>query len=380
MSNLEKKKFTVYQIITVILIAVFCGFSAGLVGEIWISDFIKNGKVEKEKIESLSDRLDALTQKQEKRLKDILAEKDSSINQTIDQIRPTIVSFYKFKPQTGNWSDILLDQDITGLGTVLTTDGWILTDKAVLAGDTNQIAVSFEKKIYAVVNYVCDSATTACFVKIDAQDLPVVNLTSREFMTSGQTVLAVSADLIFPTSIECLYCSVAKTRSDLIRSSEKYYQFIKLIEPLNDNWLGAPIVNLDGQLVGVLSSDNVVVAVDNIQSIMKQAISSGAITRNFLGVSYIDLSEAVGWQKYADYKQGALLFGVDGSPAVMSASPAQLAGLKSGDIILSIEDELITDKSSLTKIIQSYKSGQEVKIKIMRQGQPLEVNAVLTEM
>ncbi len=368
-----------YQILLIIILSILFGFAAGLVGELWLDDFLTNGIASDQKLQTLSERLDELTQRQEKKLKDILGEKDLSINQTIEDVRPAIVSFYSGKKQIKTYADILLDEDLLGVGVILTADGWILTDKQLVAQADGQVVVTFKKEVYLVEANVCDKSTQACFVKIAAEDLPVVNLTSREFLTSGQTALAISSTETFPTSIKNLYYTSLNSRSDLIHSSEKFYHFIKLTENLDKKWIGAPVVNLHGQVFGIVSTDNLVIAIDDIQNIMKQAIGEGQITRNFLGVNYIDLSQAVGWEKYSEQKSGALIFGGDQKPAVLANSPAQKAGLAVNDIITAVEDEQITQTSSLTSLIQSYNADEEIKLTILRGEEEVEINVVLTD-
>jgi len=376
---MDKKNLKLrYQILIIILISVLFGFIAGLIGELWLNDFLRTGKISEEKIQTLTERLDELTEKQEKKLKDILAEKDISISQTIENIRPALVSFYASKKKTNTWEDILLTADLKGNGVVMTADGWILTDKSVLSAKVNEIAVTFNKNVYSIDQFVCDKGTDACFVKISASDLPVANLANRNYLSNGQTALAVSINEIFPTSIESLYYSPIEKRSDFIRSSEIFYQYVKLTENLENKWLGAPVVNLDGQVFGIISSDNLVIAIDDLQNIIKQAISESKITRNYLGINYFDLSEIIGWEKY-DQADGALIFGAGDKPAVIANSPAQKAGLIAGDIIISVEDEFINQENSLTSLIQSYKVGQEISLKILRDSQEMEKKIVLTE-
>ncbi len=377
---MNKKSFKFYkQILIVVIISILVGFGAGLVGQLWLNDFLLTGTADDQKIETLTQRLNALTEKQEKKLKDILAEKDISISQTIESVRPALVKFYLDKSRIGAWSDIMLDNEFIGSGIVLTADGWILTDKKVVTENRAELVVSFEKDIYQVESFVCDTSTDACFVKIKTDNLPVANLTNRDFLTSGQTALIVSTTEIFPSSIECLYYNPINKRGDLIHSSETYYKNIALTDVLDKKWLGAPVVNLNGQVFGIVTSDNLVIPIDNIQSIIKQAISESTIARNILGIHYIDLSEAIGWEKYAEQNKGALIFGAEGKVAVLSDSPAQKAGLMANDIILEIEGEIIKEENSLTNIIQSYKPEQELTFTILREEKEIEINLSLTK-
>jgi serine protease Do len=374
-----KKFFSKFyaQILAVIVVSVIFGFISGVLGELWLDSFLSIGVPDEQKIQTLSQRLDELTAKQDKKLKDILSEKDLSVYSTIESIRPAIVDFYAFRRKSNSYDDILLENDARGVGAIMTADGWILTDKSVLGLSGEKVAVSFDKKVYSIEETICDSGTTACFVKIDAKDLPVVNLISREYLSSGQTALVISGNNILPTNIERLYYSPSEKKSDLIHSSEIHYQEIKLIDTLDKKWLGAPLVNLDGQVFGIVASENTAVAIDDIQMVVKQAVSEKKIVRPVLGVHFIDLSESVGWDKYADVKNGALIFGSDLLPAVLAQSPAQKAGLFSGDIIISIEGETITSSDTLTKLVQSYKPGQEIVMKILRGTESIEKTVIL---
>jgi len=368
-----------YQILLIIILSIIFGFAAGLLGELWINDFLRTGKTETQKIQTLTERLDQLTERQDKKLKDILAEKDLSVSQTIDNVRPAIVSFYTDRKQTNTWNDILMPQNFVGVGTIITADGWILTDRSVVSDQTSKLAVTFENEVYDVESYVCDTATNACFAKIEAADLPVIDLTSREFLTNGQTALVISLNEIYPTTIESLYYSPIKVRSDYVHSSEEFYKTIKLNDQLDEKWLGAPVVNLNGQVFGFLSTDNVVFPIDNIQNIMRQAIAGEQIARSVLGLHYIDLTEAVGWEEFTEQKQGALIFGIEGKPAILVNSPAQKAGLLANDIIISVDDDPVNENNSLSSLIQSYKAADEIKLKVLRGEEEIEVDVTLTQ-
>lgn len=376
----DKKNKVSFQIIFFILIAILFGFGAGLVGEIWLNDLLLTGSVDGDKIKTITERLDELTEKQDKKLKEILDEKDMSISQTIEQVRPAIVSFYLNKNKNQTYNDILLSNDLYGYGIVMTADGWLLTDKSVLADKAAQVVVAFDNKIYELESTVCDTNTTACFVKISAKNLSVVNLTSRQFLTNGQTALVVSREKIISTSIENLYYDQIDVRGDLIHSSEKFYKNIKLVKSCDDEWVGSPVVNLDGHLIGILTESNIVLPTDNIQRVIKQAVSDGKVVRNLLGVHYIDLGEAIGWEKYSELDEGALIFGIAGKPAVLANSPAKKAGLKQGDIITYVENEQVNASNSLTNLIQSYKTGEEIKLEVLRGQEEIEIKVVLKEL
>jgi len=368
-----------YQILLIIILAVIFGFGAGVAGELWLNDFLTGEQQSDRKIQTLSERLDELTERQDKKLKEILADKDLSISQTLENVRPSIVNVYQSERRTDSIQDVLLSKDLLGVGVILTADGWILTDRKVVGEKTGeQLVITFEKDIYSVEKKVCDQSTNACFAKINAENLPVVNLTAREFLTSGQTGLVVSLNEIIPTSIKCLYCFQPKTAADLIRSSEKFYKNIELTKDLDNKYVGSPVVNLQGQVFGIVSSDNQIIAIDHLQSIIKRAVGEEEISRNYLGIHYLDLSEAAGWEKFADQKKGALILGNENHPAVAPAGPAQKAGLLANDIIVSVEEEQVTETKTLTSLIQSYKVGEELKMKILRRGEEKEINVVLT--
>ncbi|PIZ89962.1 MAG: hypothetical protein COX88_00950, partial [Candidatus Nealsonbacteria bacterium CG_4_10_14_0_2_um_filter_35_20] len=117
------------------------------------------------------------------------------------------------------------------------------------------------------------------------------------------------------------------------------------------------------------------------QKDIQQIKTSGKISYPFLGVRYVIITPEIAKKENLPTDQGALVIKGDkpGEPAVTPNSPADKSGLKENDIILEFQEEKITPKNSLAKIISKYNPGDKVLLKILRTGKEITVEVILGE-
>jgi serine protease Do len=372
---MQQPKFRLSLALALVIALVF-GFIAGVIGELWINQFLAP-QIQFKDYRDLSKRLDELTAQQTKDLKDLLSEQDFSINKVVEQIQPAVATFYPDRKSSDLLDSIYLDEQVLGSGFILTNDGWLITSSQVLADPEAEYNVLVDQEIYSVTKFIADDTTDAVFVKIEANNLPVVDLGAKNQLHYSQSVLvATSLEGVVRTTIDDLYYAQLESADDLIHSSESYYRFMLLNKSFLSQSLGSPVFDLEGKVVGFLmTQDGLVLPVDYFSQVIKSAVQKDQVQRTLLGVHYLDLELAPNYQNVQT--KGALLMSQAKKSAVITNSPADKAGLKSGDIVLKVEREEVNRFHSLSELIQDYKPGDSVKLQILRDGQEQEVSVTL---
>lgn len=372
------------------LVALLFGLLGGILGELFVNNYFSSQGLS---LTSLwpQDNNTSIGQQ-------VIILKSEEVNQTeselltlVETVGASVVGIFPKKESGENiWDDFYLPDEQLGNGLVLTADGWIVTTDQII--DTNKddlVVVLANKQIFPIVDKVVDEATGAVFLKIDAHDLKVVKFGERDTEVLGERLLVLANALangglkIVVTNLEKLNYKPITKAQDLLQSSESFDKKILISNSVSSEFYGSPVINMRGEMVGLIYGDkqgNTVLPVDYFSPIVKTLLSVGEIVRPVLGVNYLDLSHILGISEQISEgrSQGAVLYGdKDTVAAVIADSAAQKAGLKAGDIIIAVNDESVDARHSLTELIQEYRVGDAVKLKLIFQGTEREVDVVL---
>lgn len=298
-----------------------------------------------------------------------------AVQEVKEQVMPSVAVF--FLPSS---EESLLAQDRVSRGVVLTEDGWILTvDQPGVAEE--YLRVEVQQTFYEVERVVRDEATDALFVKIAASHLSPVSFGSGWNGQVGDQLFMVSAsDEITETSVFTVLYEDAYTHT-----SESLSRRMVLQNTLVENEVGSAVVDVSGALVGLADSAEesgkeytTVIPLDALISPWTRFLQTGTWSRASLGVQYADLArvKGVSEEMTRGYRAGALM---TGSRAVAYGSPAFDAGIKRGDILLSVDGRTLDASLSLDEALVSLAPGAQVVISLDRDGQKMDVTVTLGE-
>ncbi len=260
-----------------------------------------------------------------------------------------------------------------GSGFVISPDGYVLTNQHVVK-DADEIVVRLQDRRELVAKVVgSDKRSDIALLKIDASNLPVLNIGSSENLKVGSWVLAIGSPFGFDHSVTAGIVS-AKGRS---LPSDNYVPFIQTDVAINPGNSGGPLFNMDGQVVGVNSQIysrtggsmgiSFAIPIEVAMKVVEQLKTSGHVSRGWLGVQIQDvtreLAESFGMKK----PQGALV------SKVLPKSPAEAAGLQIGDIITECNKQEIVSSATLPPLVGNAKVGETANLTLIRQGQTKEV-------
>lgn len=282
-----------------------------------------------------------------------------------------------------------------GTGFVVSEDGLILTNKHVVADTTADYTVftndgrKFDAQVLAK-----DPVQDLAILKIETEEkFPVVKLGDSDNLQIGQTVIAIGNVLgEFKNSVSVGVISGLGRK--ITASGGGFYETIEDViqtdAAINRGNSGGPLLDLKGQVIGIntalaLGAENIgfAIPINKAKKDIKQVKEIGKIVYPFLGVYYTLITEELKEQYGLLVDYGAWIgrdrFGGKTEVAIFSDSAAEKVGLQRDDIILEFNGERITLENSLAKIIMKYDPGDEVILKILRNGQEKTISVILGE-
>lgn len=252
-----------------------------------------------------------------------------------------------------------LKNNFVGSGFVLTNDGWIITNNQVInLKKENYILITSDNKIHKIIDLREDDATGVVFVKIDVFNLSPVKMAGKEIFSLGQKVFSIQENKLAVSRIEEINYLDEKISAE---SSEKLSRLILLQNEFSADYQGAPVFNLKGEVLGISFADEkekiikTILPVYYLNNIIQDVLAKKDLSRVYFGIHYIDLSR----QKF-NSKKGCLI------DKVLLNSPAKKSGLKIKDIILKINNDELNSRNYFSELINEYKSGDVVKLEILR--------------
>ncbi len=280
-----------------------------------------------------------------------------------------------------------------GTGFVISSKkGLILTNKHVVSDEEAEYTVvTNDGEKYKAEVLARDPFNDIAILKIATDKLPEIQLGDSDQLKVGETVIAIGNALgEYRNTVTKGVISGISRRviASGAGGSEVLEGVIQTDAAINFGNSGGPLINIQGEVIGIntaISRQGQLIGFAIPSNQAKQVVESvekyGKIVRPFLGIRYVIINQEMAKVNKLPVDYGALI--VRGQTrielAVIPGSPANKAGLVEGDIILEMNEQKITEKTSLAKEIQKYQPGDEVKLKIYHQGEEKIIKVVLEE-
>lgn len=280
-----------------------------------------------------------------------------------------------------------------GTGFLISQDGYILTNKHVVesAGDVNasyRIIMNTGKQYYAQL-IGKDPLNDLAVLKIFDENLPFVRLGDSNSLQVGTSVIAIGNALGQYQNSATKGIVSGLGRSILAAedsgSIEVLDNVIQTDAEINFGNSGGPLINLRGEVIGInVAIDEsgraigFAIPVNDARPVINSIIESGRIIRPRLGISYTMLTPEIAIDNKLNRTSGAWINSVSGKP-VVEGGPAERAGLRDGDVIFEINAIAIEGKNTLLSVVQKYKPGEKIGMKVLRGEKVLILVAELDE-
>jgi len=320
--------------------------------------------------------------------KKVIVEQNTRVSEVIDSSGASLVGIFKKQPLAksigGNNFNLnnyyQPDQNISQ-GLIITSDGWVVADllTETINKPEDYVAITKDKKIYSVDKIIKDNLTTFSFIHIAVKDLPARKFVADEDIKNGNLVVALDWH---GNSLLSNIASRQNQSSELVNFSDSVFGEIILDNKLSQEFSKAILFNLSGDILAIVDRQAIIRPISQLTGAINSLLKYKEIRRPMLGINYINLNNLILINSAVpDYlKKGAVISGAPGNLAIVKNSPAYLAGLKAGDIIVSVDNQELDENNNLTKIIQQHIAGDKINIEYWRQGEKKQVEVVLGQL
>ena len=273
----------------------------------------------------------------------------------------------------------------SGSGVIISNDGYIVTNNHVVDGADEVTVTLSNRKSFKAKVIGSDPSSDLAVVKVDAQGLPFLLYGNSDEVKIGQWVLAVGYPLTLETTVTAGIVSAKGRTLDINRrqSQTPVESFIQTDAAVNPGNSGGPLINTDGQLIGINSAIasptgsyagySFTIPVNIVKKIVNDIMKFGTPQRAFLGISYPrdDMSEDQ--KKEQGIKEGDGVYVMDVSPDGAAAH----AGIQKGDVITKLNSVPIITGPEMVGQIATYSPGDKISITYRREGKENTVSLVL---
>lgn len=313
-----------------------------------------------------------------------LTSEEVDIAQVVAKVSPSVVSI--ITKQGNLWKE----KESAGTGVIISADGYILTNKHVIADASSVRVVTSEGEYYDVKVVGQDPLNDIAFLKIsNANNLPAAELGTSATVKVGQKVIAIGNSLgqYQNTVTSGIVSGKGRPVSAYTDENETEYEtltdLIQTDAAINPGNSGGPLLNMSGQVIGIntamaYEAQNIgfAIPIDGVKGLVKSVLTNGEIKRPYIGVRYVDITPEVRAEYKLSTKAGAYVGGHRGS-VVESGSPADKAGVKEGDIITKINDKVVGENGGLSTLISEFLPGETVSVTVLRNDREENLDLVL---
>ena len=272
-----------------------------------------------------------------------------------------------------------------GSGVIITDDGYIVTNNHVIEQSDEIQVVLNDRRTYTAELVGTDPGTDLALLKIDGKDLPFIAMGNSDDIKVGEWVLAVGNPFNLTSTVTAGIVS-AKARNINILRDQQYpiESYIQTDAAVNKGNSGGALVNMKSELVGInsailspsgaYSGYSFAIPVNIVRKVVSDIIKYGEVQRAVLGVEIRDINKELVEKHNLDKIEGVFIASVTDDGA------AKEAGLKSGDVILEINEVKINSVAELTGQIGRYRPGEKINITIKRANKKKQIDVILRNM
>ena len=316
---------------------------------------------------------------------------EENIISVIDKALPSVVNV------VGSQVDKSGEREIVARGTgfVIDSSGLLLTNRHVVSQSNLLYTVYFNNGARSSVTVAAlDPLNDIAILKVTATGYKALPLGDSDKIRIGQTVIAIGNSLGRYANTVTKGIISGKGRSvsasdNITGQAETLADVIQTDAAINLGNSGGPLLNSAGEVLGINTaidqlgrSVGFAIPINDAKRVLESYKKNGKIVRSFLGVRYIMVSSDIQDQRKLNYDYGALIYAGDlsGEPAVIPDSPADRAGLKEGDLILTVNSKLVARDNSLLDLVQKIKPGDIAKLTVVRGRTVINIHVVVGEL
>jgi Do/DeqQ family serine protease len=269
-----------------------------------------------------------------------------------------------------------------GSGVVVAPDGYIVTNNHVVQDATGITVTLNDKREYKAKVVGSDPSTDLALIKIDENDLPFLTYGNSDEVKIGEWVLAVGNPFNLTSTVTAGIVSAKARNINILGSQGAIESFIQTDAAINPGNSGGALVNTRGELIGInaaiasgtgyYTGYSFAIPVNIVKKVVGDFMKFGSIQRAYLGVYYREIDDQFAKDQGFSDLRGVYV------DDVVGGGPAEKAGLKKGDVIISIDTAPVNGKSELMEIIGQKNPGDKVTVVVHREGKEFSLPLTMT--
>jgi serine protease DegQ len=265
-----------------------------------------------------------------------------------------------------------------GSGVIVSDQGLILTNEHVISSaDEIEVALADGRKLAAKV-VGTDPDTDLAVLKVEGGNLPSITFAASEKLSVGDVVLAIGNPFgVGQTVTQGIISALGRNHLGI----NTYENFIQTDASINPGNSGGALIDAQGNLIGINSAIysrsggsmgiGFAIPASIAKQVMEQIATNGSVTRGWIGIEAQDITPELAESFKLNKAQGSLIAGV------LRDSPADVAGLKAGDVLLAINNKEVLDSSGMLNIIAALKPDDKAELKIARAAKEITVSVAV---
>lgn len=281
-------------------------------------------------------------------------------------------------PQLEQQQNRMPQRDGVGSGVIISADGIILTNNHVVEGADEVTVQTSDGREFVATDIKTDPESDIAVLRLkNVKDLVPAQIGNSDEMAIGDWVIAIGNPFELETTVSAGIISGKGRELGMIRRS-KFLQTDAAINPGNS---GGPLVNLDGQIIGIntaiasktgsFNGVGFAIPINHAKWVMQQLLDKGSVQRGYLGVGISAVGSDLAQKMKLPPQQGLIV------GEVMAKSPAAEAGLTEGDVILNINGQAVRTPRDLQEVVERTAVDSKIELNLLRDGKPMKVNVTV---
>ena len=315
-----------------------------------------------------------------------------SINEIASQASNAVINIISIATQKDPITKITKNIDQSGTGTIVTSDGVIVTYRSAIIEKNATYKVllfngsSFDARLIGV-----DEFSNLAFLKIEATNLTAISFGDSARAIAGKKLVVIGNSFgeyqnRYATGLLSNINKTFNLAGKTVSSSEKLEGVFEVDFNNQKEYVGGPVIGYSGDLLGVVG----MIVVDGekeyfeipasfIQKDLALALAGGFEKTPSLGAYYVSITKEYAIAHSLTNDHGALIFSPSGNQglAIISNSPAEKAGLRINDVVVSVGEKNVDINNPLSNLINEYKKGDSVELGVNRDGQEIKIQVNL---
>lgn len=333
----------------------------------------------------------------------VIEEESELITDIARQVGPSVVSVNVTSPSVEDslFGPMAGESESAGTGFIIDArEGIIVTNRHVVPRDISDLSITLSDGTELEDVEVLGRTSPAdpldvAFLKIndkEGQRLRAVTLGKSSDVSVGDKVIAIGNALgQFQNTVT--YGIISGYGRSVVAAdasgSETLQNLFQTDAAINQGNSGGPLVNFNGEVIGINTAvaggtaQNIgfAIPIDDAKGLIESVLEDGKLERPYLGVRYVSVTDDFAAENDLEVKRGAYIVpSSDGEQSIVPGSPAAQAGLKEEDIIIKVDNETVSQESSLTSLIGSKSVGDQVTLTVIRDNKEMTVDVTLEDM